>query len=162
MEEPSQPPVQARRLPLGTHSSRCDDKGRIRLPKEILEWMQSFPEPEFFITTLEGTIGKIYPISVWRDNGKVFAEHKKNPKLAADLARYADFWGSLAEIDGQQRVLVSPNLRRKLGIENQPVHLRYYNDGIEIYSQAALDASMARAESAIETVLPDLMSEGLK
>ncbi len=121
--------------------------------------MRSLPEEEFFLTTWEGSIGKIYPRSVWEYNRKVLA---RNAKFAIDLGRYVDHFGSLATIDNQGRILVSPQLRRKLGIENQPVYLRYDNENIEIYSETALNASLERAEATNQPVLAQLYEDGLK
>jgi|GEM_PF-5374651 len=121
--------------------------------------MRALPDEEFFLTTWDGSIGKIYPRSVWEENRKVLA---RNAKFAIDLGRYVDHYGSLATIDNQGRILVSPPLRRKLGIENQPVYLRYDNENIEIYSEAALTASLERAEAGAGAVLARLYEDGLK
>ncbi|HWR50414.1 MAG TPA: hypothetical protein VN428_04880 [Bryobacteraceae bacterium] len=144
--------------PLGTYTSRCDDKGRVRLPKQLEEYLRVLPDKQFFITTMDGSIGKIYPRSVWEDNRKAFA---KNKRLAIEISRYADHYGSLTEIDNQARVLLSPELRRKLGVENQPLYLRYDNEGVEIYSEATQDASLRRAEEIAPTVLPELYELGV-
>lgn len=144
--------------PLGTYSSRCDDKGRVRLPKEIEAYLRALPDKTFFITTMDGQIGKIYPRSVWEDNRKAF---DKNKAKAADIARFADWHGSLSEIDNQGRVLLSPQLRRRLAVESQPVYLRFDNRGVEIYSEAAQAASLERAEQMAPTVLPDLYELGV-
>lgn len=144
--------------PLGTFTSRCDDKGRVRLPKQLEEYLRALPDSEFFITTLDGSIGKIYPRTVWENNRKKFAA---NPKIAIDIGRYADHYGSLSEIDNQSRVLLSPQLRRKLGVENQPLYLRYDNQGVELYSEATQEESLRRAEASAPTVLPDLYDLGV-
>lgn len=157
-DETSSTPAPLPDPPLGTYPSRCDDKGRVRLPKQIEEYLRALEDHEFFITTLDGSIGKIYPRSVWEDNRKKFAQ---NPKLALDIGRYADYHGSLSEIDGQGRVLLSPQLRRKLAVENQPVYLRYDARGVEIYSEAAQQASIERAERIAPVVLPDLYDLGV-
>lgn len=121
--------------------------------------MRALEDEEFFVTTWDGSIGKIYPRSVWEENRKVLA---RNAKFALDMGRFVDLYGSLATIDNQGRLLVSPQLRRKLGIENQPVFLRYDNENIEIYSEAALNASLERAEASSASVLERLYEDGLK
>jgi len=131
----------------------------VRLPKELEQYMRALEDDEFFVTTWDGSIGKIYPRSIWEENRKVLA---RNARIAIDLGRYVDHYGSLATIDNQGRILVSPQLRRKLGIENQPVFLRYDNENIEIYSEAALNASLERAEAAGADVLAQLYEDGLK
>ena len=148
--------------PLGIYSSRCDDKGRVRLPREFEAYVKTFPDQQFFVTTLDGDIGRIYPIGVWRANEKILAEYTEDPKAAEDVAFMAHYWGSLSGIDGQARILVPPGLRRKLEIEDQKVNLRFYNDAIDIYSEAASDRRLKRATEGAPTNLPALRKVGLK
>ncbi len=150
------------RPPLGVYSSRCDDKGRLRLPREFEAFVKTFPEQDFFITTLDGDIGRIYPIQVWRENERILAEYTEDPQAAEDIAFLAHYWGAVAALDSQARLLVPPNLRRKLEIENQPVNLRFYNGAIDIYSEAASEKRLARATGALPANLPALRKRGLK
>jgi len=159
-ESPSQP--NPARPPLGIYSSRCDDKGRVRLPREFEEFVKTFPEQEFFVTTLDGAIGRIYPIQVWMENEKILAEYTEDPQAAEDVAFVAHYWGSMSGVDGQARVLVPPGLRRKLEIEDQKVNLRFYNGAIDIYSEAASEKRLQRATEAAPTSLPALRKVGLK
>jgi len=159
-ESPSHP--NPARPPLGIYSSRCDDKGRVRLPREFEEFVKTFPEQEFFVTTLDGAIGRIYPIQVWMENEKILAEYTEDPQAAEDVAFVAHYWGSMSGVDGQARVLVPPGLRRKLEIEDQKVNLRFYNGAIDIYSEAASEKRLQRATEAAPTSLPALRKVGLK
>jgi MraZ protein len=150
------------RPPIGIYSSRCDDKGRVRLPREFEEFVKTFPEQQFFVTTLDGDIGRIYPIQVWMENEKILAEYTEDPQAAEDVAFMAHYWGSVSGIDGQARVLVPPGLRRKLEIEDQKVNLRFYNGAIDLYSEAASVRRLQRATEAAPTSLPALRKRGLK
>jgi MraZ protein len=150
------------RPPLGIYTSRCDDKGRLRLPKEFEEFMRAFPEQEFFVTSLDGNIARIYPIQTWRENEKVLAEYDENPSAARDIAFLAHYWGGVSPIDGQGRVLVPPVLRRKLAIEDQKVNLRYYKGAIEVYSEAESERRLQRAMEALAVNLDALEKKGLK
>jgi MraZ protein len=150
------------RPPIGIYSSRCDDKGRVRLPKEFEEFVKTFPEQQFFVTTLDGDIGRIYPIQVWMENEKILAEYTEDPQAAEDVAFMAHYWGSVSGIDGQARILVPPGLRRKLEIEDQKVNLRFYRGAIDLYSEAASVRRLQRATEAAPTSLPALRKRGLK
>jgi len=150
------------RPPIGIYSSRCDDKGRVRLPREFEEFVKTFPEQQFFVTTLDGDIGRIYPIQVWMENEKILAEYTEDPQAAEDVAFMAHYWGSVSGIDGQARILVPPGLRRKLEIEDQKVNLRFYNGAIDLYSEAASVRRLQRATEAAPTSLPALRKRGLK
>jgi MraZ protein len=155
-------PSSPKRPPLGIYTSRCDDKGRVRLPREFEEYLKTLPDQEFFITTLDGRIGRIYPISVWMENERILAEDTEDPEAAEDIAFMAHHWGSVSTVDGQGRVLAPPDLRRELGIENDKVYLRFYNGAIDIYSEAVSKQRLQHATEAIPSKLPELKKRGLK
>lgn len=134
----------------------------MRLPKEFEEFVRTFPDQEFFVTTLDGDIGRIYPIEVWRENKRILEEAGEDHQAAEEIAFVADYWGSVSGLDGQARVLVPPALRRKLGIENQPVHLRYYRGAIDIYSEAVSEKRLAQAAGQMPASLAALRKRGLK
>jgi DNA-binding transcriptional regulator/RsmH inhibitor MraZ len=159
-DSPSLPGATA---PLGLIvESQCDDKGRVRLPKLLEAFVRGLPDQEFFVTTLDGDTGRIYPIGVWRENEKILAQYKDDPEMAEDLAFYAHYWGGVASLDSSGRLLVPTKLRRKLGIENQAVYLRFFNDGIDIFSEAISEKRLQRAEEGRAKNLPVLRRMGLK
>jgi DNA-binding transcriptional regulator/RsmH inhibitor MraZ len=160
--EASSNELKSGRPPLGIYTSRCDDKGRLRLPKEFEEFLRTFPEPEFFITTLDGSIARIYPIQTWMENEKVLAEYEEDPNAARDIAFLAHYFGGSSLIDAQGRVLVPPVLRRKLEIEDQKVNVRFYKGAVEVYSEAESERRLARATSALAANLVALEKKGLK
>jgi len=160
--ENSQAQVKPVRPPLGIYSSRCDDKGRVRLPKEFVEYVSTFAEQEFFVTSLDGNVGRIYPIEVWRENLRILAEYTEDPQAAEDIAYIADTWGAVSGLDAQGRILVPPALRRKLEIEDQKVNLRFYNGAIDLYSEAAHEKRLERAAASVAAALPALRKAGLK
>jgi DNA-binding transcriptional regulator/RsmH inhibitor MraZ len=148
--------------PLGIYSSRCDDKGRVRLPKEFEDFLRTFPDPQFFVTSLDGRIGRIYPIETWRQNEIVFEQFDLDPGAADDIRFVADRWGGVSTIDSQGRILVPPELRRRIGIEDQKTYLRYYNGGVDLYSEAESERRMQRGTEALPLNLPELRKRGLK
>ncbi len=149
------------RQPLGVYTSRCDDKGRLRLPKELEDFLRTWPEPEYFITSLDGAIARIYPIRTWMENEKVLAGFKENPKAGRDIAFLAHHWGGVSMIDAQGRVLVPQELRKKLQIEDQKVNLRFYKGAVEVYSEAESDRRLASAMEAMAAHLDELEKQGL-
>ncbi len=159
-EAPNQgSPVQP---PLGIYSSRCDDKGRVRLPKEFEDFLRTFPDPRFFVTTLDGRIGRIYPIQVWQENQRILEEFDENPDSAEEIGYLADRWGGVAQVDGQGRMLIPPDLRRKIEIEDKKVFIRYYRSAVELYSEAESERRLERASQALAANLPALRKKGLK
>jgi DNA-binding transcriptional regulator/RsmH inhibitor MraZ len=162
MEDSSPDRVTSGRPPIGIFTSRCDEKGRLRLPKEIEDFLRTFPDPEFFITTLNLNIARIYPIRVWMENENVLSGFDQDPDAAEDIAFLAHYWGAVSTIDAQGRVLVPPGLRRKLGIEDQKVNLRFYNGAVDVYNETESERRLGRATEALGANLPTLRKRGLK
>jgi len=160
--ESSQDQLNSGRPPLGIYTSRCDDKGRLRLPKEFEDFLRTFPEPEFFVTSLDGSIARIYPIRTWMENQKVLADFEEDPAMAEDQGFLADHWGGVSTIDAQGRILVPPVLRRKIGIEDQKVNVRFYRSAVEVYSEAESERRLERAMNAPPASRTALLRKGLK
>ena len=153
--------VNSGRQPLGVFTSRVDDKGRLRLPKELEEFLRTWPEPEYFITSVDGHIARIYPIRTWMENEKFLAGFTDNPKAGRDIAFLAHKWGGVSMIDAQGRVLVPQELRKKLNIEDQKVNLRFYKGAVEVYSEAESELREASAMEALAANLEVLEKQGL-
>ena len=65
--------------------ARVDEKGRLKLPAEFLEYLKKLGVDKVFITTLDRQLARIYPISVWKANENLFAD-------AGDLAETRKTW----------------------------------------------------------------------
>ena len=68
--------------PRGFHGARVDEKGRLKLPSVFQQYLKSLGEETVFITTLDMSTLRIYPISLWKQN-ELFFEDSKSP--AADV-----------------------------------------------------------------------------
>ena len=131
--------------PNGLYPARVDDKGRLKLPVGFQEYISGLPEKKLFVTSLDRRIGQIYPIAVWRENKKLLNEFRVNPKAAARSDFNAQDLGADSEMDNQGRVLLPPEMRRELGIENQSVRLFAHKGRIEILSEAYFAARKQEA-----------------
>ncbi len=147
--------------PRGFYPGRVDEKGRLKLPARFQEYLGSFSDKRLFVTSLGDGIARIYPNSVWKQNEKFFETYTENPRAAQRIAFLANALGSDTEMDSQGRVLLSPELRRKLGLENQPVQLLCYRGRIDVYSQTLFDQQMAMVEATQAEDLQALEKSGL-
>lgn len=139
--------------PRGMYPARVDDRGRIKLPVQFQNFLAALPEKKLFVTSLDRRIARIYPISVWRQNEKFFQGYVENPRLAKSIWFNANDLGSEAEMDGQGRVLLSPELRRALGIENQAVRVQGSPKGhLEVLSETEYQRQLEAAVAAAENV----------
>src|SRR5215471_6728487 len=121
--------------PNGMYPGRVDEKGRLKLPVDFQQYFSALPEKKLFVTSLDRRIGQIYPIATWRENKQFLNDYRQNPKASAAIAFNAQDLGADTEMDGQGRILLPPEMRRELGIENQSVRLFAYKGRIEILSE---------------------------
>lgn len=161
MEETPQPkPVEP---PRGFFSGRVDEKGRLKLPVDMQQYLASFGDERYFVTSTDGRIARIYPISVWKENEKVLSELAKVDSDAADAIMFmANDLGSDAKIDAQGRMTLSTDLRRALNLEDQDVRLDCFQSAINVYSNAEYEARKRQAQENLSERLKLAKSKGFK
>lgn len=151
----------SREAPRGIYPARIDDKGRLKLPAAFQQYMQSWGT-KVFVTSLDLRTVRIYPIALWKQNEILFDGFKVSPQAAAQLWFVANDLGADAELDGQGRIMIHPDLRRQLGIENQPVHLVCYQGRVDVLSQAQYEARKQAAVANLQANLQLLEENGLR
>jgi DNA-binding transcriptional regulator/RsmH inhibitor MraZ len=148
--------------PNGRFPGKLDDKGRLKLPVSLQEYLKSFGEQKFFITSLDRYLAQIYTMPTWRQNEKFFAEFTDDPEVAENIKFNADDLGADAEMDSQGRITFNTDLRRELGLEGQDLHLFAHEGRVEVYSEAAYQARKLRAQQNPGSNVTALKSKGLK
>ena len=161
MAETSATPT-AIRPPRGIFSARVDEKGRLKLPADLREYILRFGEKTVFITSLDFQIARIYTNTLWEFNQKLLDECKEERDAAEDVAFTANDIGADSDIDDQGRVLIPQELRRRLAIENQPVWLECLPGVVNIYSKAVYDERKKRSEEGRAEKVRRLREKGLK
>src|SRR4029077_823712 len=121
------------------YPSRMDDRGRIKLPVAFKEYLEKFEDKRLFVTSLDRRITQVYPIVLWKQTKKFLENFAEDPEAAENLAFNAADLGAETEMDAQARVLFSPELRRELGLEDQPVHLYAFGGHIEVLSETVYE-----------------------
>lgn len=147
--------------PRGMYPGRLDDKGRVKLPAAFQQYFAALREKKLFVTSLDRRIGQIYPMDVWRQNEKFFESYRDNVRIARNVAFNAADLGAETEMDAQGRILFSPELRRELGIENQPVRLFAYRGRIEVLSEKIYEERKREAAQTAGDDVALLESAGL-
>jgi MraZ protein len=143
------------------YPGRLDDKGRVKLPTSFQQYFNALREKKLFVTSLDRRIAQIYPMEVWRQNEKFFDSYREDPRVARNVAFNAADLGAETEMDSQGRILFSPELRRELGIENQPVHLFAYRGRIEVLSEKTYAERRAEASQTAPDDVSKLEAAGL-
>jgi MraZ protein len=111
----------------GHEQARIDDKGRLKVPNVFRSLLESKYGRELFLTSLTGEYVRLYPMPVW-----IEIEEKlgRMPSTHPSRLRFLDrvnFFGQVAEIDAQGRVLVPARLRETAAIAGDVDVLGQYN-----------------------------------
>lgn len=159
-EEISQPGTVA--PPRGFFSARVDEKGRLKLPAAIAQYLASLGEQKVFITTLDRSTARIYPISIWQETEKMLEEPGEDVGDRDDISMVAYHFGADSDIDPQGRVLVPTELRRELRFENGQVHLRCFKQRIEVIGDESYQGRLSKALDGVEAKVKGLERKGLR
>src|ERR1035437_4248331 len=139
-----------------------DDRGRVKLPVAFKEYLEKFEDKRLFVTSLDRRIAQVYPIVLWKQTKKFLENFTEDPEAAENLVFNAVDLGEETVMDAQARVLFSPELRRELGLEDQPVHLFVFNGHIEVLSQPVYEERKVAAKVKPASDLTRLRRAGFK
>lgn len=134
-------------------SAKVDDKGRLKLPSESLDWCKKSNIINVFVTTLDKRTFRIYSIPGWKSTLNLLEGPGEHAKAGADLALIAKVYGGDAEIDAQGRILLPSALRTLLGLESQPVWLNHISGRIDGATKSVHETRMQIAETNLEDKL---------
>ena len=108
---------------MGSAPAKIDDKGRLKIPAGFRKIIEEQYGDGCFITSTDGESATVYPMPVWYD---FQARLMKVPKTSLAGQKYLErlmYFGQVATIDAQGRVLVPSVLRTKASIANDVVVL---------------------------------------
>jgi len=116
----------------GNSPAKVDEKGRLKIPVQFLEELKEYGT-SFYITSTRGESARIYPLKIWSEIEDRLGA-KENTKEKRKFLMATSYYGQVAELDGQGRVLLPAVLREKailkgdvavLGVSN---YLEVMND----------------------------------
>jgi MraZ protein len=127
--------------------AKIDDRGRLKLPSESLDWCRKSSVVNVFVTTFDKETVRIYPISVWKSTVKVMEAPGDNADDMAALLTVARFWGRDQEIDAQGRIVVHSELRAELALGSEPVCVEHLKGRIDFTKKSVYDGILRDAET---------------
>ena len=103
----------------GSHLTRLDDKGRLKMPAEYKRLADEKYGSKFYITSWDGKSAFIYPISEWETiERKLVALPTFNPSKQK-LLKLTSYYGQEVEFDGQGRLLLPATLREAAELKGE-------------------------------------------
>ena len=114
---------------LGNSPARIDEKGRLKVPTEFRTYIEATWGTGLFVTSDSdnGQSVQIYPMPVWMEIQKKLGAMPSSHPTRRKYAMWTNYYGKLAELDTQGRVLIHPLLRDAAAMEGEVVVLGDYN-----------------------------------
>jgi MraZ protein len=105
----------------GNHPARVDEKGRLKLPAEFKRRIDEEYGEQFYITSKDGNVAEIHPLKEWEKfEEKLAAIPNFNPAKKKLLDRL-NYFGQVARMDEQGRVLLPQILREQAKVTGDVV-----------------------------------------
>jgi MraZ protein len=101
----------------GNHPARIDEKGRLKRRAEEVYGAQ------FYITSSDGKRAEIYPLKEWEEIEKRMAAIPKFNEAKRKYLDITNYFGQVAEMDAQGRVLIPQLLREAASLQGDVVVL---------------------------------------
>ncbi len=111
----------------GNHTTRIDEKGRLKIPTTFKRLIEEKYGTEFFVTSLTGENVWVYPLPEWET-----IEQRLAILPALDLSRRkflerTNFFGQQTDMDAQGRILIHSLLRKSAQLSGDVVVLGSFN-----------------------------------
>jgi MraZ protein len=118
----------------GSHITRVDEKGRLKLPAEFKRQIEAeYGADPFYITSRDGKTAEIFPMREWEEYEKKLAAMPSSHPAKQKLLMRINYFGQAGELDGQGRLLLPQILREKANliaevvVHGSEVHLNVSN-----------------------------------
>ncbi len=95
----------------GNAPAKIDEKGRLKIPNAFRAVIQETHGSDVFVTSLDGESVLLYPMPVWEGIEHRLAQMPSTHPARKKYAARTSYYGQLAEIDTQGRVLIHARLR---------------------------------------------------
>jgi len=108
---------------MGHGPAKIDEKGRLKVPAGFRKIIEERYGSDCFITSMDGERALVYPLGVWFEFQSRLAKVPSTSTAKTKLLERVNYYGQVATIDAQGRVLVPQVLRDVAGISEDVVVL---------------------------------------
>lgn len=103
----------------GNHAARIDDKGRLKIPNAFRALVEKAHGSELFVTSLTGESVRVYPMPVWLALEERLGRAPSTHPARTRFLDRVNYFGQMAEIDAQGRVVIHQRLRESAGMAGE-------------------------------------------
>jgi MraZ protein len=129
----------------GSFTAKIDEKSRLKIPRDFLTLIEDQYGRDLFVTSLDGVCACLYPMAVWTEIERQLGAQGlvRDPEVDR-FFKHTSFFGQMAAIDNQGRVLIHPRLREKTAMSGE-VDIVGNIDHLEVWNLETLKSSLAAA-----------------
>ena len=103
----------------GNLPAKIDEKSRLKVPAGFRALIEREWGRELFVTSITGDSVRIYPMPVWLEIERRLGEMESTEPSRVRFVSRLNYYGQLAELDNQGRVLIQPRLREAAGMAGE-------------------------------------------
>jgi MraZ protein len=133
----------------GSSIARVDEKGRIKIPSHFRQFAETQYGNEFYITSFNGKFARLYPLPVWIGVEKWI---DAQPEFDPDIQHFQEmltYWGAMATMDAQGRILLPAKLRGKAGLVEE-VTILGQSKHMDVWNKKTIDERIESNEMTDE------------
>jgi MraZ protein len=127
----------------GNSPAKIDDRGRLKIPNGFRAFIEDEHGRELFVTSLHGDSVRLYPMTVWADIEKKLSQIPSTHPSRVKFLDRVNFYGQVAEIDTQGRVVIPPRLRESAAMAGE-VDVFGQVDYLEVWNHERFVAKLQR------------------
>jgi MraZ protein len=150
----------------GSLEATVDDKWRLRIPAQYVKYINSQGDTTVFIACKDQETGRLYPMSVWRENETKLAA---TPASAEEAAAREEFeWvvratGGESDLDTNGRVTLPQKVRDVLGItQKSSVHMMFVDGAFDLMTDVVMQRTLAARLGGLSQKRPVLRASGIR
>ncbi len=118
----------------GNYPAKVDEKGRLKIPASFLDELKEYGN-QFYITSTTGESARVYPMTVWSVIEDKLAKLPSSSQAKRKFLLRTSYYGQVAELDAQGRVLLPSLLREKAVLKGDAAVLGM-SDYLEVMNDA--------------------------
>lgn len=136
-------------LLIGHSAARVDDKGRIKIPNAFRRVIEEKYGDTFFVTSIDGDNALIYPLPVWQEFLGRLTKVPSASLAKRKLMERANYYGQVASLDTQGRLLI-PSILRSVAAIAEDVVVLGSGDHLEVWNEEGMQKRLAAAPMTAE------------
>jgi MraZ protein len=125
----------------GSYPARIDEKFRLKIPARFRRELPETEDETYFVTSDDGRCAQIYPISVWERIAEKFQQPPRMEPAKLKLQKFTSFYGTLAQMDPQGRIVIPQALREDAKIAGDVIVIGK-NDHLEVWNNDIIRSSL--------------------